>query len=239
MQFHKESSLAKFEELQNLVYEIIKPEWGAAFRARAISLLKIIRENHDVFRFSAAEYFKDKRAGDQIVALLAGAYSLSSDTVIDRDAAYKWIVDRESDWKNTGIDFESDQKRCLDTILQHKIRMGQAEYSIISMIKDVYDWQSDDPVADEGKEKQRVLLMNGIKVSYHDNSLYISNTHRAISDMLKQTPRSYRWHPVLKRIKTAILTGSIRFETGSVTRAIAINIDSMFDLTEFNSTEEE
>ncbi|HDY88690.1 MAG TPA: hypothetical protein ENH82_11350, partial [bacterium] len=90
--FHKSDGQNKFEILQKLVYEILTPEWNAAFRARAISLLKIIRENHDVFRFSAAKYFQDQRAGDQIGAMLAGSYSLFSDNIIDRKTAYKTII---------------------------------------------------------------------------------------------------------------------------------------------------
>src|SRR5262249_43817034 len=53
-----------------------------SLQARAVSLLPVIRTNAEVFAAAGSKYFGARRAGDHIGALLAGAFSLTSDKKI-------------------------------------------------------------------------------------------------------------------------------------------------------------
>ena len=65
-----------FDKINSMVSDVLTPEYCAGLRARTISMIPVIRKNADVFARAVAEVPGEQQAGDQLGALLAGAYSL-------------------------------------------------------------------------------------------------------------------------------------------------------------------
>jgi len=88
---HKE----KWQETLKLYSEIVTDEFVQAFQSRTITMLPTILKNARTFSNAAAAVLDSNRTGDQLGALLAGAYSLASDNEISFEDAKKWVMERE------------------------------------------------------------------------------------------------------------------------------------------------
>ena len=197
-----------FRALEASILKTITPQWAASFRARSYKMIPVIRENIKLFSSAISEHLGSQRAGDQAAPLLAGAYSLSSDTIITADAAREFI--KQQDWRETSqIINERDELRCLNTIMSAIVRTDYGEKSIAELILDVKKWAelipTTDPMETTNKDKYRdALHRNGIKYEYKNDMIYIAASHPNIRKILKDTSWERGAHRLLKRISGTI-----------------------------------
>lgn len=222
-----------FKELCRLTNEIITPEWSSGFRARSIAMVPIIRKNAETFAAAVAEKIGNRRAGDQIGPLLAGAYSLSSDGLITIEKAREYV--QAQDWSDhSSVATETDEQKCLDTILQSVIRMPHEELCIAELIekyKTSLEENAKDKTVPIIENYDDVLKRIGIKYEPDDALLYISDSHIGIRKLLHGTSWEKTWGRLLKRIPGAIPTKNLRI-TGKQYRATALPINSIFEYYE-------
>jgi putative DNA primase/helicase len=89
---------------------ILKPGWCARLRARALSLASTIRINAVTFASVIGRKLGDQRTGDQLGALLAGAFSLTDSGEITAEAAKKWIDGKDwSAWTPEAPDMDENK----------------------------------------------------------------------------------------------------------------------------------
>ena len=115
--FNRQQS--KFEKIKSIVNGTLTNDYCAALRARTVSMIPVIRQNADVFAAAVTTVRGEQRVGDQLGALLAGAYSLYSDNTISYEDAVEWV--RSHDWETDRSDGGKDEARCLNHILQKGI----------------------------------------------------------------------------------------------------------------------
>jgi len=95
---------------------LITPEYIEQFQSRAVWLLPTILKNADTFSAAAAVVLDNQRTGDQVGTLLAGAYSLTSESLISFEDAKKWI--QEKDWSEELLtDSTKDEMKVLKRII--------------------------------------------------------------------------------------------------------------------------
>jgi putative DNA primase/helicase len=220
----QEYKQSHFKDLSSRCAELVNDEYCRGLRARTISLIPIIRKNAKILALAASERLGSTRAGDQYGALLAGAYSLVSDKLITIEKAREWISvnDFTEEERNTE---SSDSLRCLDLILQHVVRVGSIDFSVAEMLKIVKN------VDGESFMCENALLRLGIKYEYDNGSkwIVISNTHKAIGTILRDTSWPKMWGRILKRIHGAVDKKTVRFHDGVRTGAIAIPWNVVYD----------
>jgi len=213
-----------FELLEQEVAENITPEWCASFRARSISLIPVIRKNALVFGKAIAEKLSNQRLGDQLGTLLAGAYTLYSDNEISIEKARAWV--EEQDWaEQIEAEKESDEKRCLSTILQQLIPViedgRRIDKSIIELVHEAKSEIDPSIFLDKKiEEAQKSLLRIGIRVRHDD--IVISNSHEGIKRIMGDGPFAKNWGRLLERLPGTVRLASARFIDGIITRAVAI-----------------
>ena len=194
-------------------------------QARTISLIPVIRQSVKVFTRAAAEVFDSQRLGDQYGTLLAGAWSLQSSEVVTRDQAFA-LID-QNDWESYSQTTEvPDEKRCLQRILQHQIRV-EADKTVTRTIGELVDITAHHAAdADVTSTIARAVLgRNGIR--FEGGFVLISNTAEAIATMLRDTAWANCWSTVLARLPGAAKAGTVYFRgTGSPSRAVKIPIES-------------
>jgi len=202
-------------------------DWCAGLRARTISIIPQIRANAETFAVAIASRIGNRRAGDQVGHLLAGAYSLSSTKLISAEGAQKWVD--AQDWtEQCAQSSESDERRCLAEILHHRIRTDQGkERAVVELIEDYHAGQPDGIAArteDQiiGAEAADKLLRRfGIRVVHDDALVYFSDSHPGLKRILDKTPWGNSIARILKRIPGAIGRASMRF-IGPPTKATGI-----------------
>jgi putative DNA primase/helicase len=193
-------------ELNKLITDTITDKWCESFRARVIKMIPTIRKNIEVFTGTVLDKIGNRRSGDQMAPLLAGAYLLVSDGVISSEAAQKWID--EQDWSDQKtVSENSDEKSCLELILGSCIpnALKPGEISIAELLNNVQNWV--EAYAGENIETSPEVMSlkrYGIRLDRDEGIIYISDTNSKIAVLLKNSPWNKSWGQLLKRIPGAV-----------------------------------
>lgn len=213
---------AQFEIVKSLAREtVLLPGYAAALRARAISLALQIRENATVFKQAVSLKVGDSRTGDQIGALLAGAFALTSVRGIDLATAQGWV--NAQNWEEfTPTETDMDETRAVNVLTQSLIRIetakGPATVSIGELIQRYYR-----PAAgpDQRALDAEDLIRRGVKVS--PSYIDISCSHPELGRIFKDTIWAGKWRHQFERVGGAGSgRASVRFGA-AVNRAVRLN----------------
>lgn len=198
---------ARFAELRARVGATLSPAWVGRLHARMIAMIPVVRANAETFAGAAAAQIGSQRMGDQVGALLAGAWALHSDERVSRAAAEAWIG--KQDWtEQTTIQESPDEVLCLQRLLQHVMRVpapdGRLEERNVSEMIDLAE-SSFDPTSNAYRQ---ALLRAGIRVD--EDTIVVASSHKALQEVMSGTPWG-DWSRILKRLPGASLTGPVRF----------------------------
>lgn len=222
---------ARFVEINKQVQATITPTFAAGLLARSVRLLPIIRENAETFARAVSVVFGSRRTGDQLGALLSGAYSLHSDRAISQETAEAWV--RKQDWGTAvACEVERDELRLLSHLTQHRVRFSQGNSSSVEatigrllLARSGNDQQINIDVAD--------LELKQIGIRYDAKAgkwgVYISTNHPALKRILVGTPWSAGWARALGRLPGAV-TGdqkNVRFAFGHVGKACWVPMEAI------------
>lgn len=223
----KADRTAHWEALDRDLDRYISNDIGRRLLARTISLIPTIRDSARVFRRVAAEHFDSQRLGDQYGTLLAGAYSLFSTDIPSEDQARKLISD--NNWEPYSQATEiPDERRCIQTILQHQLRV-EAERSshtrtIGELVNLALSYEPDPNIPPS--LAQATLGRHGVKAD--DAAVIISNNAQAIAAILRDTSWSNCWPTVLTRLPGATKAGATWFKgAGTTSRAVRVPLASI------------
>ena len=221
----KAERIAHWESLDRDLDKHISQAIGQRLQARTIALIPVIRESVRIFTRAAADAFDSQRLGDQYGTLLAGAWSLQSSEVVTRDQA--WQLIEQNNWEPYSQSIEiPDEKRCLQRILQHQMRVEGSKV-VTRTIGELVDLalhhgHDVDVTADLATA---TLGRNGIKAE--QGAICVSNTANAIAAILSDTPWSNCWSTVLARLPGAEKVGVIWFKgSGGNSRATKIPLEA-------------
>lgn len=224
-----------FEQMKRMCLNILTKDYCAGFQSRAISMIKTIRENSEIFSKVFASLYGSQRAGDQIGTLIAGTFSLYTDDIVTPEVAKEFIENNKSNWDEYKIiETDTDEKNCLNTILCTNVPItgsgNRVERSllflagIVAGIKAVRVANQNVIPTDLADE---VMKNNGIKVSKDQDLLYISNSHPRLIELMENSPFQ-NWARFLRRIDGTEEIKSCRFECGYISRAVSIPINQIF-----------
>lgn len=213
----------RFAELQQRVYDTITPEYAHAMQARTVQHLHTLKANAHVFGDAAAKFLKNKRLGDQMGILIAGAYLLYSTKLVTEEIALDWIS--KQDWSEQQvIKEESDENKLMFQILNANIRVNTPKgYFVNRSVAELvnisrgYEKSDQDGVTYDSASNE--LLRLGLKVEpFH---VIISNNHDGIKGILRNTAWATNHARTLGRITGAQPTDPIRFKS-ALTRAVSV-----------------
>lgn len=225
----KDQRMAHWDALDRDLDRLINHQTALRLIRRTVELIPIIRANVRVFSRVAAERFDSQRLGDQYGTLLAGAWSLMSDRVAT-DQQAKELID-QNDWEPYSQSTEvPDERRCLQRILQHQVRVETDEKTYTRTLGELVEitchYLSDMDVTT--KQANDTLSRHGLKVDAEAGLLMVSNTAEALATILRDSPWSHSWATVLSRIQGASKVGAVRFRgAGAVSRAVALQIQQL------------
>jgi len=195
---------AHWHALDHDLDQIITREFAARLLARSISLIPMIRQAVKVFTKAAARHFDSQALGDQYGTLLAGAWSLQS-SIIPTDAQAQQLIS-EANWSSHQQTVEMpDERRCLNRILQHPLRVETDERVLTRTIGELIQRITADSAAVMDPvpfaDAEDALSRHGVRVI--DGRLLISNTAEAIARILADTAWASSWATILSRLPGA------------------------------------
>ena len=201
-----EESLEQYNGMMARIFETMTDDYIARMQARAVHLLPTIRKNARTFAEAAAIVLKDRRMGDQIGTLLAGAYALHSNAEATREFAQEWI-ERQSWDEVTEVSEAKDETACLTHLLSHQLRVetqtGGKSRTIGELIQVAAYEHTDHDLA--VLDASDVLCRHGILVRQGPSGYTVSfaNAHSALERILADTSWGKSYPRTLKRIPGA------------------------------------
>lgn len=194
----------------------ITVEYGERLFSRSVKLVDTILASYDVFADELAGVVS-RRFGQQHGMILAGLWSLYSDTVVPRETAVDMVKDLDFSYEkeSAGITDEID---CLINILTSKVRLAAqgGVYAVERSIGEIL--RGDDLVAIAD------LVHYGIVV---DNEyIYVSNSNKTLKDtVFKDTHWKTNWSDTLERLPGALRVKSTkRFGDKHTSKCVKIPI---------------
>lgn len=228
----------QFARFMYAIDETLTEEYSHKLLARLVSLIPTIRKNAEVFRSVSGKVMQSARLGDQYGTLLAGAFALHSNKEIDPEEARAFVEAQDWTEERSAVEEDGDDKSCLASILEYPIRVatssGQIERTIGELIGGAAGVENAAPL--DRDQCADTLSRFGIKLSPDRSKIIISNKHRALSNVLRETSWSSSWRLSLRRIPGAVQSEKpVRFSGGSVSRAVIIPLSSAFEVAGTNA----
>lgn len=223
----KPQRIAHWSALDADLTRIITTTAGHRLLHRSVRSISIIRDSVAAFRRAAADRFDSQREGDQYGTLLAGAWSLMNQHVATEADAYT-LID-QNDWQPyKEANAEPDEHRCLQTILQHQLRVETDRQAFTRTIGELVEIANHTASSIDITPDTAEAHLGRIGIKTEDGNLFISNTAKGIERILSDTPWAHSWATVLSRIPGAVRAGVIRFKgIGSVSRAVSVPIQTI------------
>ncbi len=209
----------RWDEYNRKAIELIDDGFIKGFHARAIKYLRQILECHDVFSRAVAEKLSDRRLGDQIGGMLAGAWMLRSDYVASPQEAAAWVNGFNWD-EEKNLEELDDEQQLIRKLLQRRVRVDGEVRTVERNIGELIRLEDDViPTA----EAVAVLKRCGFDVE--DGYLYVANNSEWITSALRDTPWAKNHGKILRRIQGAESGGQRYFATGLNSRSVKIPLD--------------
>lgn len=218
----KEEREAHWLNLDRDLEHHVTPDLARRLIARTVSLIPVIRQSVVVFSSAAARHFDSQRLGDQYGTLMAGAWSLLSDSVPTQEEAEHCIACH--DWESYSQSTEvPDEARCIQTILQRQVRVETEDKSVTRTIGELVELAACHSTCLHVGAGLAIQTLGRHGLRLDQDRLLVSNTAKAIEQFLADTAWQNSWPVVLLRLGGAQRAGPVRFcGAGMVSRAVAI-----------------
>jgi putative DNA primase/helicase len=215
---------AHWQALDRDLEQLITPNFANRLIARTVALIPVIRRSITVCSRVAAAHFDSQALGDQYGTLLAGAWSLQASRVPSA-AEVQSLIDG-ADWSSYRESTEiPDERRCLNRILQHQLRVESEERlavtrTVLELVELVSAAMPSPMEPVRPADAADLLARHGLRV--RDGELLISNSAEAIGRMLADTAWVTNWGAILSRLPGASRSLLVHFRGLGSSRAVAL-----------------
>ena len=227
--FKSDEDFAKFDLEWS---EMVTPDFVKSLHTRTLDLLPVILENIKTFSNAASHVIGNRRIGDQIGGMLAGAYSLSSRNTITYDDAVKWMNDR--DWTDEkGMDQTTDENQLFAHIMGSMLKLEFEGRMVERTVGELIEFAKGGSIAaDERLRRAGIMIIKEL--------IYFSNSAVGLKAILKNSPWSNNHGRILERLDGACKIAARRFYPGHTARCVTIPIQRVISdekLEELNNPE--
>jgi len=174
----------RFDELLRLIHDVIKPDFSARLLARTVALMPALLDNSRTFSLAASAVLGNKRAGDQVGPMIAGAYSLTSNKTISYDDAKAWMESQDWDW-NLSTEDDTDAHKLVSYIMTARVRYDVNGASRESSIGEMVGAASR---SDAVNHDAAVAGLKNYGIAVDGGRILIANNSPQMRRMLSDTP---------------------------------------------------
>jgi putative DNA primase/helicase len=212
----------EFSEILATEAQVLTEQYITRFYARAIDQAVNVRANSATFATAATAVLGEQRAGDQIGALLAGAWSLTNDGLVSFDQAASWLRDFDMSEQREEVQSQSDEKLLLDFLMQQIVDVPMDKGGTKKAIGELVQTCRGE---DFGSVDYAKAALSRLGFKVEQDGIYVSNTADGIKRLLRTTPWSVNWAKILRRLPNSRAGGVIYFGyVGSEARAVFVEI---------------
>lgn len=201
---------------------------GDRMMRRAIDMADIINTAIDVFSRAAAVTLESQRNGDQIGALLAGAWCLRNSAAPTFEDAERVIS--EIDWSERKTTHVEEEVSLIATLVATPVNVGGGMRMTIGDLIEYAAGLGDDQVM-TWKNAAHQLRMYGMKVVPAEGRVMIHTANRELLASMEGTKFSTGFHDRLRRIEGADTMSGKTFRIGNASRnGVAIPLRALIEV---------
>lgn len=177
-------SEASYKRLLSEIADVINDEFPNRLLARTVANLDVLLDNIDVFVSVFSKKLGSKRAGDQIGTLVAGSYSLTSNSRVTYEFVEKWVNGQDWQWHELGNGM-SDAEALVSHIMASRIRYDQDGMGRESSVGELIQRATG---SDDVGRDAAIRGLGGVGIRIEDGRLMISNSAPPLKAILRETP---------------------------------------------------
>jgi putative DNA primase/helicase len=178
---------------------VLDPLWCAQLRKRARNNAATIAANARTFAAVLAQKMGDQRIGDQLGALVAGAYGLTSIAPITKEAAKEWCD--KQDWsKGEPQADDADEARCLAHLMESLIPI-ETQPVVQRPVWEVIKGAKDRVSPAYAELCQDSLARVGLRADL--DALAVACSHKWLAATFRTTAWGGKWGDMLARLPNA------------------------------------
>lgn len=218
-----EESRERFRQFKAMLADTVAaPGYAEGLRQRAFLGAQTVTANAKMFARAIAAKLGDQRIGDQLGALLAGAFSLTSTKELTYEAACEWV--EKQDWTPYQANSaDLDEVRALSWLMDKQVRFEADDKVYQRSIGELLTaYYTDDTIrSDEAANIERNLMRSGIRLE--PESWCVSNHHPVLRSLFSETPWADKWKDQLARVAGAVHVPGVRIGA-STHRAVRLPV---------------
>ena len=217
----------EFESVSLEYNDYASDDYVKRFHARIINLLPNLLKTIGIFTQAITTTLSNRAMGDQLGALIGGAYHLASDDCPTLEHAIQIV--KKFDFSNEqGINVQSDEVRCLQHILTVQTKV-ETEYGMHTRtIGELIEIVDNSILAEPLKFTYVDPHLKRIGIKVEGENLAISTTSTFVNASLRGTPWAKNYAQVLSRIKGAFRKNNTYYSVGNYSPAILIPLTEIF-----------
>lgn len=201
---------------------------GDRMMRRAINMTDTINQAIEVFSRAAAVTLESQRNGDQIGALLAGAWCLQNSVAPTFEDAERVIS--SIDWTERKTTHVEEEVSLVATLVASPVIVGAGMRMTIGDLVEYAAGIGDDQVM-TWKNAAHQLQMYGMKVLPADGMVRIHTANRELLALMEGTKFSTGFHDRMRRIEGADTMSGKPFRIGKASRnGVAIPLSALIEL---------
>lgn len=221
-----------FDEFKKQFFEIITEDYVKSLQQRTIKMLPTIIHNTKIFKEAISIEVSDRSTGDLLGGLIAGAYSLISDDIVDEKTAREWV--RMNDWSlEKELKDQNDELLMFDELMSISVKIDPVNtFTIGEMI--MIEYNSEIAQTELGgnfslkRDINRQLSRIGIKQI--GNKICIANNNMPLKRLMYQSAWVNSLESLFLRLPGAEKDNPRVYMTGqSSKRGVSIPIDILTD----------
>lgn len=178
-----------FDEFKKQFFEVITDDYVKSLQQRTIKMLPTIIHNTKIFKEALSIEVSDRSTGDLLGGLIAGAYSLISDDIVDEETARKWV--KMNDWSlERELKDQSDELLMFDELMSISVRIDPSNtYTIGEMIMIEFDPQitTQELAGNYGLKKEINRNLARIGIKQVGSRICIANNNTPLKRLMHQS----------------------------------------------------
>lgn len=207
---------------------LVNDDFVKGLQSRTIELLPVILKNARTFADAVAAVIGQRRIGDQVGAMLAGAYSLTSNKEVTYEEAVKWVEAR--DWtEERGLELTKDEYQLFGKIMSHittlETESGRIDRSIGEIIMIAIGARGEFGCSSDTAHAR--LRRLGIMVK--DDRILIANQSEGITSIIRDTAWSKNYSRILERLPNAERVEPRAYTPGIKSRGVSVPLSIVTD----------
>ena len=193
----------RFEEAKAIFAETLAdPKWCAALRMRCLNLMPVTTRNVARFKQASLTHLGSQRDSDQFGALLAGAFSLTSNREINPEGAAEFCA--RQDWSSMSSDGgDRDEANCLTHLLEAAVLADldsgpPTRTTVVELCRTMVEYNHDSKQATAAR-----AALERIGIAVQREGVAIANGHDELRRIYRETIWADKWKDQFKRLDGA------------------------------------